>query len=93
MHGTMDRALAGVTPLTAVTAGSWAQVVRVEAPDEEARWLAALGLGAGQRVQVLRRAVLGGPLHVRTGQGGAFALGAPLAQRVAVRLVTAVAAA
>ena len=62
----------------------WAEVSAVDLPEEEARWLAALGVHPGARVVVLRRAILGGPLHLRTGNGGSFALGQALAAQIRV---------
>ena len=42
-------------------------------------WLSAVGLCEGEEVTVLRRAALGGPLHVRTASGGEFAIARELA--------------
>ena len=50
----------------------------------EADWLRAVGLFEGTRVTVLRRAPLGGPLHVRTTSGAEFAVDRQLARAVAV---------
>jgi ferrous iron transport protein A len=50
---------------------------RLEATD--AAWLAAVGLAEGDEVVVLRRAALGGPLHLRTVSGGEFAVARELA--------------
>lgn len=61
-----------------------AEVVHVDLADEEGGWLAAVGLEAGVRVRVLRRAVFGGPLHVAT-DDGEFAVAAALARAIAVR--------
>jgi ferrous iron transport protein A len=52
---------------------------------EDAAWLAAVGLHEGEVVIVLRRAVLGGPLHVRTSAGGEFAVDRDLARRILVK--------
>jgi ferrous iron transport protein A len=62
--------------------------LRIEAVDldEEARaWLDAVGLHDGEELIVLRRAVFGGPLHVRTSSGGEFAVAHELAARITVR--------
>jgi Fe2+ transport system protein FeoA len=56
--------------------------LRVSASDRG--WLEAIGLGEGEVVTVLRRAPFGGPLHVRTGEGGEFAVDRALAARVDV---------
>lgn len=47
-------------------------------------WLRAVGLFEGERVTVLRRAVFGGPLHLRTGCGGEFAIDRGLAASIDV---------
>ena len=59
------------------------QEVRLE--PELAEWLAAVGLEPGVKVRVLRRAVFGGPLHVRTGDDGEFAVASSVAASIVVR--------
>jgi Fe2+ transport system protein FeoA len=51
---------------------------------EVAAWLRAVGLCAGEEFLVLRRATLGGPLHVRMISGGEFAVARELASSIAV---------
>ena len=51
---------------------------------DSASYLDAVGLAEGERVVVLRRAALGGPLHVRTASGGEFAVARELAARIFV---------
>ncbi|MCL2723518.1 MAG: ferrous iron transport protein A [Polyangiaceae bacterium] len=46
-------------------------------------WLGAVGLHEGEELVVLRRAALGGPLHVRTASGGEFAIARELASSIA----------
>ena len=61
--------------------------VRIEdvALEREAKdWLDAVGIHAGEELVVLRRAVLGGPLHVRTSAGGEFAIARELASKITV---------
>jgi ferrous iron transport protein A len=61
--------------------------VRIEdvALEREAKdWLDAVGLHGGEEVVVLRRAVLGGPLHVRASSGGEFAVARELAEKITV---------
>ena len=48
-------------------------------------WLDAVGLHEGEELTVLRRAALGGPLHVRTSSGGEFAVARELALKITVR--------
>lgn len=79
--------LPALRPLREQAFGVWAEVCGVDLPDEEVRWLSALGLYPGARLVVLRRALLGGPLQVRTASGGSFALGDQLASRVLVQPV------
>ncbi len=45
-------------------------------------WLAAVGIAAGESIVVLRRAAFGGPIHVRTGSGGEFAVARTLARAI-----------
>lgn len=61
-----------------------ATVHEVRLSVELERWLAAVGLEPGVRVRVLRRAAFGGPLHVRTGDDGEFAVDASLAAAILV---------
>jgi ferrous iron transport protein A len=62
-------------------------IERVDLEGEAAAWLAAVGLHAGEELIVLRHAVLGGPLHVRTSSGGEFAVAREVAAHVLVGLV------
>ena len=50
----------------------------------EAAWLRAIGLSEGVRVTMLRRAPLGGPLHVRISTGAELAVDRELARQVEV---------
>ncbi len=52
-------------------------------------WLRAVGIFEGERVQILRRAVFGGPLHLRTGCGGEFAIDRALASSIEIEVETA----
>ncbi|MSP17320.1 MAG: ferrous iron transport protein A [Myxococcales bacterium] len=70
--------------LSELPAGRSAQVVALELDGDESAWLAAFGLFVGQRLTMVRRALAGGPLHVRAASGGEFALARSLAVRVAV---------
>jgi len=47
-------------------------------------WLRAVGIFEGEKVLVLRRAAFGGPLHLRTGSGGEFALDRTLASSIEI---------
>lgn len=70
--------------LSQVKAGEVVQVQALEVEPQLAAWLAAVGLGPGEVVEVLRRAALGGPLHLRRVEGGELALDAGLASQVRV---------
>jgi ferrous iron transport protein A len=66
--------------------------VRVRAlhgDEHELQWLRAVGLFEGQTVRVLRRAPFGGPMHIRVGSGGEFAVDPTLAAHIEVALVAA----
>lgn len=66
--------------------------VRVSALDgdgHELQWLRAVGIFEGQTVRVLRRAPFGGPMHIRVGSGGEFAVDPSLAEHIEVAMVAA----
>ena len=60
------------------------RIVRVDLDGEAAAWLGAVGLHEGEDLVVLRRAALGGPLHVRTSSGGEFAVAREVALHITV---------
>lgn len=60
------------------------EISKIDLEQEDAAWLSAVGLHEGEVVIVLRRAALGGPLHVRTASGGEFAVDRELARHIAV---------
>ena len=76
--------LEGARDLTQLPHSQSAVVMTVRLEPSEARWLRAIGLCEGQQVTVLRCAPFGGPLHVRTGEGGEFALSRELARAIYV---------
>ena len=76
-------ALAG-GPLAASRTGDPVHVIGIDLDAELAGWLEALGIGLGQTLTVLRRAAFGGPIHVRLGSGGEFAIDAGLARSILV---------
>jgi ferrous iron transport protein A len=73
------------TALASLAPGESASVVSVALERELVRWLEAIGIGAGDRVTVLRRAAFGGPIHLRTQAGGEFAVDRALAASIACR--------
>jgi len=76
--------------LAEATEGRVVRIASVALDDDVASWLAAVGLHLGEEIVVLRRAILGGPMHVRTGSGGEFAVARELAAKIAVDVVDAV---
>lgn len=52
------------------------------------KWLDAIGIGVGERVTVLRRALFSGPLHVRTETGAELAIGYVLSKDIQVKSAT-----
>lgn len=81
---TEERTARARTALASLAPGESASVVAVTLEDEVVRWLEAIGIGAGDRVTVLRRAVFGGPIHLRTHAGGEFAVDRALAASIHV---------
>ncbi len=59
--------------------GARLRITRARLDADVGAWLRAVGLQAGEEVTVLRRAIFGGPLHVRTASGGEFAVARELA--------------
>jgi ferrous iron transport protein A len=76
---------AGDLPLSQVRIGATAIVRTLAIEEDVAAWLRAVGISEGERVTVLRSAAFGGPIHVRTGSGGEFALHRALAASVLTR--------
>ncbi len=61
-----------------------ARVRRIVLGEAETEWVRAVGIFEGEEVCVLRRAAFGGPIHVRTGSGGEFAIDRSLAEAIEV---------
>lgn len=70
--------------LASAAIGKAVRIVRARLDAEVAGWLGAVGLDEGEEVTVLRRAALGGPLHVRTASGGEFAVAREIASQLEV---------
>jgi Fe2+ transport system protein FeoA len=68
--------------LGALATGRSGVIASLELSSDERAWIEAMGLSPGREVTVLRRGVLGGPLHVRLDTGAEFAVDAELARRV-----------
>lgn len=78
------------TSLAQVVVGNRVRITSVRLDQEATAWLAAVGLHEGEELVVLRRAVFGGPLHVRTASGGEFAVARELADYIGIAPVHAV---
>ena len=61
-------------------------VLTLDLETQLAAWLRAVGIGEGDRVQVLRAGAFGGPLHVRNASGGELAINRQLARSIRVKL-------
>lgn len=72
-------------PLSGLECSRRAVITGVQVGAAEVAWLEAVGLARGDEVEVLRRGPLGGPVHVRTREGGEFALDRRLAARIDVQ--------
>jgi len=70
--------------LASVRPGQRVVIVRLAQDDEHAAWLRAVGMHEGAEVTVLRRAPFGGPLHLRSSDGGEFAIHRALARCIEV---------
>jgi Fe2+ transport system protein FeoA len=73
-----------MTTLATLGIGATALVQALRLPDREATCLRAVGLYEGVEVMPLRRAPLGGPVHVRLSTGAELALDRQLALGVDV---------
>lgn len=78
---------AATTALADATLGSPVVIEALGLDELEAAWVEAVGLSRGARVVVLRRAPLGGPLHVRTSDGAELAVARSLARAITVSAV------
>lgn len=73
-----------MTSLASLSPDHSAAITALRMAEREAAWLRAIGLGEGNTVTVLRRAPLGGPLHVRVSGGAELAVDRELARLVEV---------
>jgi ferrous iron transport protein A len=84
---TLPRQKPDTACLDAVDLHTPVRVVSLALEEDLLAWLRAVGIAEGDELTVLRRAVFGGPLHVRTGAGGEFALHRSLARAIVIRRV------
>ncbi len=78
-----------MTSLSALSLGSPAAITTLRLTERDVAWLRAIGLDEGATVTVLRRAPLGGPLHVRISGGAELAIDFRLAEHIEVDISTA----
>lgn len=77
-----------VQELTSLAPGASGRVVSLSLDAGDVHWLRAVGLFEGQRVTMIRRGWLGGPLHVQIGSGAELAIDRGLASRVSIDVST-----
>jgi ferrous iron transport protein A len=65
--------------------GETVVVTRVDLEPELRGWLGGVGIVEGEELTLLRRAMLGGPLHVRLAEGGELAVARDVAAHIVVR--------
>jgi ferrous iron transport protein A len=75
---------AGETKLIEATPGERVRIVHLAQEAEHAAWLRAVGMHEGAEVTVLRKAPFGGPIHLRSSDGGEFAIHRDLARCIQV---------
>ena len=86
-HATIDLRVAGEASLAEVRIGASATVLALDLEPQLAAWLRAVGIGEGDRIEVLRAGAFGGPLHVRNASGGELAINRQLARSIRVNEV------
>jgi ferrous iron transport protein A len=64
------------------------RILHIDQEHEHAAWLRAVGMHEDAEVTVLRRAPFGGPIHLRSTDGGEFAIHRDLAHSIMVRAVS-----
>ena len=76
---TLNRPEVPAVALSQLETGMPARVLGLRLDARESDWLRALGITEGQWITVIRRALFGGPIHVRIESGGEFAIDRGLA--------------
>jgi ferrous iron transport protein A len=79
--------VAGDALLSSALAGQRLRIVAISQEDDVAAWLRAVGMHEDAEVTLLRRAPFGGPMHLRTSDGGEFAIHRDLARCIEVVVV------
>src|ERR1700678_2946732 len=70
--------------LASAALGERVRILRIAQEDEHAAWLRAVGMHENAEVTVLRKAPFGGPIHLRSTDGGEFAIHRDLAHCIHV---------
>jgi ferrous iron transport protein A len=73
--------------LSAASPGEQVRILHIAQEAEHAAWLRAVGMHEEAEVTVLRRAPFGGPIHLRSRDGGEFAIHRDLARCIQVALL------
>ncbi len=73
--------------LLSASPGERVRILHIAQEAEHAAWLRAVGMHEDAEVTVLRRAPFGGPIHLRSSDGGEFAIHRDLARSIHVRPV------
>jgi len=84
MKVTFMRPATPETELLSAPPGQAVRIVRIAQDDEHTAWLRAVGMHEDAEVTVLRRAPFGGPIHLRSSDGGEFAIHRDLARCIRV---------
>jgi ferrous iron transport protein A len=79
-----SKASSGGGQLAAAALGERVRILRIAQEDEHAAWLRAVGMHENAEVTVLRKAPFGGPIHLRSADGGEFAIHRDLARCIQV---------
>ncbi len=78
---------AGNALLSAALPGQHVRIVGIAQDQDVSAWLRAVGLHEEVEMTVLRRAPFGGPMHLRSSDGGEFAINRDLARCIEVAVV------
>jgi len=81
--------LATSATLAAALPGQRVRITQIAQDEDLAAWLRAVGMHEETEMTVLRRAPFDGPIHLRTSDGGEFAIHRDLARCIQVALVDA----
>jgi ferrous iron transport protein A len=84
---TVDARQSASVALSEARPGQRVRIMAIAQEEDLAAWLRAVGMHEEAEVTVLRRAPFGGPMHLRTSDGGEFAIHRALARCIHVALV------